>query len=184
MLPAQLKRKMEESFASEESGFDPRSRKLRRRGLELQSTETALERGLSAHFPKDSFLQRRPHLRFFRRLGMEVRRADGACLCGLDLVWSPDDGATEELEADFPAAHLLSLYFPAFYFVFSPNSPQRSVDHAISTLELFGCRWFGVMRVRGDLSIEIPRKPRGRPDPDRVAEYESLRSKLGRRRPS
>lgn len=183
IMSAQLKRKLAESFALEESAFDPRSRTLRRRGLELQTVETALKRGVGTVFPKDSFVQRRPYLRFFRRIGMEVRGPDGACVCGLDLMTSHADDASGELEDAFPSAYMLSLYFPAFYFVFSPNSPQRAVDEAISALELFECPWFGVMKVLPDHSIEQVRPVKGRPKPDRSDEYESFRTKLavGRR---
>lgn len=82
------------------------------------------------------------------------------------------------VETLLPAAALLSVYFPKYFFVFSPNSPRRAADEAVGALELLGLGWFGVMKVRPDLSVEILRDAQGPPLPDRTSEYESLRAAL------
>jgi hypothetical protein len=159
-----------------------RGNALRRRGQELQKVEDALAGAVGTLFPKDSTVLRRPALRYFRRVGMEVRRADGRCVCGLDLMASDSGGALDEVEQAVAPALVLSTYFPKFYFVFSPGSAEAAVDEAVSALELLGARWFGVMKVGNDLSIEVLRRPAGAPVPDRSDAYESLRATLARGR--
>jgi hypothetical protein len=154
----------------------------RRRGQEVQKVEDALEGAVGTLFPKDSTVHRRPSLRYFRRVGMEVRRPDGRCVCGLDLMASDPGNAIDEVEQAVAPALVLSTYFPKFYFVFSPGSAGEAVDEALSALDLLGARWFGVMKVADDLSIEVLRKPAGAPEPDRTAAYESLRATLAQGR--
>jgi len=109
---------------------------------------------------------------------MEVRRPDGRCICGLDLMASDQDNAMDEVDQAIAPALVLSTYFPKFYFAFSPGSQKAAVEEAISALDLLGARWFGVIRVLDDLSIEVLRKSVGSPVPDRAAAYESLRATL------
>jgi hypothetical protein len=168
-----VQRAISQDFEKEEASFDPRSRTLRRRGLELQSVEKAL----AGFFPKD-WLQRRPPMRYFRHIGWEIRDQDGVCKWGIDVIAAHTDEASSEVEALLPGAALLSLYFPGFYIAFSPNSPQRAADEAVGALELLGLPWIGVLKVRPDLSVDEPRKPKGCPDPDRSSLYESLRAKV------
>jgi hypothetical protein len=174
-----VKRAVSQDFELEEASFDPRSRTLRRRGLELQTVEKAL----ALFFPGD-WLQRRPPMRYFRHIGWEIRDQDGVCKSGVDVIAAHTDEASSELEAVLPSAALLSHYFPRFYIAFSPNSPRRAADEAVGALELLGLPWFGVIKVQPDLSVDELRKPKGRPDPDRCSEYESLRAQvtIGRHR--
>jgi hypothetical protein len=109
---------------------------------------------------------------------MEVRKEDGTCVCGLDLMASDVENAADELDAGLARSILLSTYFPKFFLVFSAGSPEEAAAEAVAALDLVGVRWFGVMRVLPDGTIEVVRKPVGRPVPDRTPEYESLRAKL------
>ncbi|MDX3968258.1 MAG: hypothetical protein QHD01_16870 [Bradyrhizobium sp.] len=155
---------------------DARSRTLRRRGLELQSVQQALER----HFPKDSIVQRRPRMRCFRHAGWEVRRSDGAMLCGIDAVTSTGDETSFEIEIEglLPSAALLSTYFPQFFLAVSPGVHLDATQELIELLETFGLSRVGLLRIGSDLSVEVLRRPQGSPVPDRTSRYESLRTGL------
>ncbi|MGY3236684.1 hypothetical protein ACVMAJ_003574 [Bradyrhizobium sp. USDA 4448] len=151
-----------------------RSRTLRRRGLELQSVQQALER----HFPKDSIVQRRPRMRCFRHAGWEVRTSDGAMLCGIDAVTSTGDETTSEVEGLLPSAALLSTYFPEYFVAFSPAVHLDATREAIGLLDLLGLSWIGVLKIEADLSVKVLRRPKGPPRPDKTSRYESLRTGL------
>jgi hypothetical protein len=153
-----------------------RGMRLRRRGTAIDGVEKALAKESGRLFPKDSTVKRRPALRYFRRVGMEVRREDGTCVCGLDIMASDAGTAADELDEGLSKVVLLSTYFPRFFLVFSADYPAAAVDEAMGALDLIGVRWLGVMKVTPEGTVETLRKPVGAPAPDRSAEYERLRA--------
>ncbi|KWV48399.1 hypothetical protein AS156_18120 [Bradyrhizobium macuxiense] len=175
---SELRQKLSEAVAADRSLAASRSRTHRSRALELRAIQRALEGARGSLFPTDSLFVRRPPLAYFRRDGMEVRGADGACMCGLDLFVSADENAIASFEASLPSAFLLSLYFPRTFFVFSPQAPDSAVHRAIAAIDLFLAPWIGVLRITPELAIVTVRAGVGRPDPDRHDGYEALRSEL------
>jgi len=173
-----LRKMLSKAVAADASVAASRSRTHRSRALELQAVQRAVEGARGSLFPTDSLIVRRPPLVHFRRDGIEVRGADGACVCGLDLFVSADENAAAVFEVSFPSAFLLSLYFPRTFFVFSPHAPDAAVRRAIAAIDLFRAHWIGVLRIVPELTIVTVRQGVGRPDPDRVAGYEALRSEL------
>jgi hypothetical protein len=179
MSAVQVRRKLDGASTDRlNDALASRSRLLRRRGLEIDAMEKALVRHSAQFFPKDSTAKRRPALRYFRKVGMEVRRKDGTCVCWLDLMASEADNAAGELDAGLAKTILLSTYFPMFFLFFSAGSPEEAVKEAVAALDLVDVPWLGVMRVIADGTIEIVRRSVGRPVPERTSEYESLRAKL------
>lgn len=178
MTTRDMRRMLMDEYDGERPDAASRSRTLRRRGVAMDAVEKSLKRNAVTLFPKDSLIQKRPPLRHFRRYGIEVRRSDGSCACGLDAFVSEGDDALDDLDAALPSVFLMSLYFPRHYIVLAPGSPPQVADRAVSAVDLFGYRSIGVLKVHLDLSVETLRKPSGRPNPDRVADYEALRAKL------
>lgn len=173
-----LQRLSSETPVAGNSVNDVRSRAHRRRGLEVAAVKQALERWVGSIFPEGSFLHPRPPLRFLRPNGMEVRRSDGVCVCGMETFVSADERG---FEASFPSAVLLSKFLPQSYLVFSPSLPRSLADQAVAALDQFGYGSVGVLAVAPDRSIEVLRRPVAGPDIDRPGEYEELRADLAPR---
>lgn len=171
---SQVKSAVSRAFEASEESFGARSRTLRRRGFEIQAVYDAI----AGYFPKDSLITRRPPMRYFRHVGWEVRTAGGACVCAVDAMAPRTEDPSFEFETLFPSAALLSQYFPSYYVAFSPASPAPVADQAVAAIERLGLKWFGVMKTGSDGGLEVLRKPEGRPVPDHVDRYESLRGDL------
>ena len=180
---ASVRRRLKEVAAPPDSEAAARGALLRRRGLEIEAVETALAASAESLFGRGSEVVRRPGLRLFRRVGFEVVARDGSVAAGLDLLTSQADRQRDELDEGFGASALLATHFPKFHYVVSPGSEPDIAARAVETVSRFGMRWFGVMRVEPDGGIEVLRPAKGRPNPDRTAEYPNLKKRyaIGRR---
>jgi hypothetical protein len=169
--------------APADSGSAARGDVLRRRGAEIKALEKALVGSAERLFGRGTSIRRRPSMRFFRRVGFEAVARDGAVVAGLDYLAPHSDQQRDELDAGFGASALLSTYFPRFHYVTSPEAGADIAARAVETLAHFGLRWFGVMNVDPGGEIEVLRAAKGRPNPDRTAEYEALKARyaVGRR---
>lgn len=180
---ASVRRRLGEVAAPADSEAATRGKLLRQRGLEIEAVETALAASAERLFGRGSEVVRRPGLRLFRRVGFEVVARDGSVAAGLDLLTSQADRQRDELDEGFGASALLATHFPKFHYVVSPGSEPDIAARAVETVSRFGMRWFGVMRVEPDGGIEVLRPAKGRPDPDRTAQYPDLKKRyaIGRR---
>ena len=123
-------------------------------------------------------------MRVFRRIGFEVFAPDGQLASGADLYLAePQTSSRDEVEG-IAQSVLLSHYLPSFYLLFAPDVTPATIERAEQALETLGTPWIGVAAVGDNGRIQRLRSPRGRPVPDRSAEYREIRKTLseGRRR--
>jgi hypothetical protein len=77
-------------------------------------------------------------------------------------------------EQVFPSYLVLATFYPAFFFAYSPSTPDGSVARAVELLGLFGAGSVGVIRVTAVGTVETLVEPDGPPVPDRTARYDVL----------
>jgi hypothetical protein len=167
----------------DDSGSYARSLVLRQRSFEIEAVEEALSGAAQNLFGRGCTVRRRPGLRYFRRVGMEVVAGDGSIAAGLDVIAPQLGQQRDELDAALGASALLSTFFPEFHFICSPGSGGEVAARAVEMLGWLGLQWFGVMTIDANGRVRVLRKARGRPVPDRSAQYGALKERyaVGRR---
>jgi hypothetical protein len=151
-----------------------KGRLLRKRSVELERVDRALERGGHLIFGAGCRILRRPALRFFRRVGVEARIGD-RIVGGADILTPDASLKNDPLEMVLPTALLLAEYLPIFYLIFSPGSDDKVVQSAKEALDDFNAS-VGIFKV----------SEHGQFDPVRQAgqvsqenrQYDQLKAKL------
>ncbi|MGT2503152.1 hypothetical protein ACVOMS_25015 [Bradyrhizobium guangxiense] len=77
-------------------------------------------------------------------------------------------------ERVFPSYLVLATFYPAFFFAFSPSTPDASVTRAVELPGLFGAGSIGVVRVTAAGTVETLLEPDGPPVPDRIGRFDVL----------
>lgn len=78
-------------------------------------------------------------------------------------------------ERAFPSYLVLATFYPAFFFAFSPSTPDSSVGRAVELLGLFGAGSVGIVRVTAAGTVVTLVEPDGPPVPDRTGRFEVLK---------
>lgn len=154
-----------------------RSRLLRRNAAGIQAVEEAAEAARGSLFPKDSIIQRRRGLRYFRRTGIEVLAPDGSPLQGLDVV-TEQSSTRDPLDAGLAQSVLLSTFFRRFYLAFPPAVDVSAVGRAGEALDQLFVPWIGILCATTDRRFEVVREPASSPVPDRSRLYSTISSVL------
>jgi hypothetical protein len=166
------------------TGGDDRFAAMKERSDAIERCEVAVGAATAGLFGPEATAQRRPALRYFRRLGFEFLSAEDALLGGADLYLAePATRGTDPLE---PIAQsvLLSRYLPVFWIVFGPGSADDVVARAEEILAELAPA-IGVLRLRDGDPAEVVRAAQWRQDDSLRAErYRRLISSFGGRRSS
>lgn len=150
---------------------------LRARELKRGFMLHALNEHAAPIWGSGTTVKRRPTSRFFTsHQGFEILTPDAERRAGLEMfiLDGHEESELRYLEGVFPAYLTLATFYPKFYFLFSPSTPDPSVARAVDLLALFGANSIGVLRVVPDGRVETRVEPTTRPLPDRTADYKVL----------
>jgi hypothetical protein len=157
---------------------------MKERADAIERCEVAVRAATPGLFGAGSVSQRRPQLRYFRRLGFEFLAADGVLLGGADLYLA--EAPTTGVDPLEPIAQsiLMSAYLPRFWILFGPGHPDEVVDQSKGILSLLAPS-VGVLRLRADGAAELVREAESRPTEEMQAtRYRNLITLFGGRRSS
>lgn len=162
-----------------------RSRTLRERAMMIQRCEDAVVTQAGRLFKRGVTVRRRPSMRLFRKVGFEMFGRDGQLASGADLYLAETPTASRDEFEGVAQSVLLSHYLPSFHLLFGPGAAPATIERTTKVLDTLGAPWVGVAVFGETDEIIRVRAPRGRPVPDRTAEYREMRNTLsqGMRRP-
>lgn len=152
---------------------------IRSRELKAAFMRKALAPWAEGRWGPGSSLRRRPPTRHYTsHQGFEVVGADapdrpraGGELFILD---GREENELGYFERVFPSYLVLATFYPAFFFAFSPSTPEASVTRAVELPGLFGAGSVGVVRVTAAGTVENLVEPDGPPVPDRIGRFDVL----------
>ena len=152
---------------------------VRSRELKAAFMRKALAPWAEGRWGPGSSLRRRPPTRHYTsHQGFEIvgagapdRPRAGGELFILD---GREESELGYFERVFPSYLVLATFYPAFFFAFSPSTPDASVTRAVELPGLFGAGSIGVVRVTAAGTVETLLEPDGPPVPDRIGRFDVL----------
>lgn len=152
---------------------------IRSRELKAGFMLKALAPWAEGRWGAGSSLRRRPATRHYTsHQGFEIRGTGAADRprAGLELfiLDGPEESELRYFERAFPSYLVLATFYPAFFFAFSPSTPDASVARAVELPGLFGAGSLGVVRVTAEGTVETLVEPDGPPVPDRIGRFDVL----------
>lgn len=154
-----------------------RARALRERAEVIQRCEEAV-RNAGRLFERGAVVRRRPAMRVFRRVGFEVFTPLDELVSGADLYLSEPRTVSRNEYEGVAQSVLLSQYLPSFTLIFAPGFQVGAIASIERALVTLGASWIGTAVIENDGTVARRRTPRGKPVPDRTAEYRLLRDAL------
>ena len=130
-------------------------------------------------FGRGCAIVRRPRLRFLSGDGYEVIGKNGTIAAGVDVIDVGIRTNQDRLAQALPASLLASSFFPQFFIACRSADGGGTAKRSVEALEWLGAGWVGVAAVRSDGSVQVVRRPKGRPVPDRTALYEVAKRAFG-----
>jgi hypothetical protein len=140
--------------------------------------EAAIEAARETMWGDGAVVRRRPRLRYFGGVGLEVIGGNGDVVAGVELM-VPHPGENREILASRAASSLaLAPFFREFFLAFASAQGDDAAGRAVSLLEWLEYGWIGVIAVDSEGRAEVRRKPVGVPTPDMSGRYEALLRKF------
>jgi hypothetical protein len=128
---------------------------------------------------KGPVLVRRPRLRFMSTDGYEVIAQDGTIAAGVDVTDVGVRTNQDKVAQSLAPSLLVSTFFPEFHIACRSIDGSSVARRSAEILEWLDASWVGVVAVRSDGSVEVVRRPSGRPVPDRTVRYEAAKRAFG-----
>jgi hypothetical protein len=145
--------------------------------------DQALKDSSAKLWGKGCAIVRRPRLRFMSGDGYEVIARNGTIAAGVDVTDVGIRTNQDRVQQTLPASLLSSTFFPRFYIACRSTDGGGTAKRSADTLDWLGASWVGVLAVRSDGFVQVLRRPKGRPVPDRTALYEAAKRAFGSRPP-
>jgi hypothetical protein len=142
--------------------------------------DRALKDSSAKLFGKGCAIVRRPRLRLFTTgYGYEVIAKNGTVAAGVDVADVGIRTNQDRLAQTLPSSLLLSSFYPQFFIACRSADGGGTAKRSADTLNWLGASWVGILAVRSDGSVQVVRRPKGRPVPDRTALYEVAKRAFG-----